>query len=165
MKSVHRYCKAKRNPDGSYLFQFKDLPVFRESFNEIIAKGREEVSVEVEIREEQQSKGRGDLRYWKGPLLEAAFTCYRELGHNLGSKADAEFLLKSVFYYDEVELVPIGTVTRRPKSLKNISEEDLVNLIEKVREFINTELEGNLMSKYEWANMLETGEIPEKYVN
>jgi len=163
MRTVHRYGKARLQKDGNYEFEFNDQKMFREVFRETIGRGKELVDIELVISREEKSKSLSDLRYWKGPLLQSAFDCYRELGFNLGSKEDAEYLLKSVFYYEEVEIYPLGNIHRKPLSLKHISEEDLVNLTEKVREFINTELNGKLMSKQDWAHMLDTGELPENY--
>jgi len=162
MKAVHRYGKAIKQKDGSYKFQFKDVAIFRESFREIVARGRDSLDIEVEIKEQQYSKTLQQLRYWKGPLLEVAYMGYRNLGYKLSGKEDAEFLLKMLFYYEEVEIFPLGRVQRKPKSLKDITKEDLIDLIDTTREFINDELGSHLMSPDEWLESKvdkETGEI------
>jgi len=162
MKSVNRYGKAFKKMDGTYWFQFKDVALFRESFREIIGRGRESLDIEVTVKEEQFNKTTDQLRYWKGPLLQVAYMGYRNLGHKLASKEDAEWLLKMVFYYEEVEIHPIGTVHRKPKSLKGISKEDMIDLIDKARDFINEELGVHLMTPDEWLESRVdqgTGEI------
>lgn len=152
MRSVKLYGKATLDKGTNrYNLTYDGIPVFKESVTEILGKGRDSFRFEMDMCEEQFNKSLSDLRYWKGPLLEIAFQCYRNLGFNLGSKEDAEYCLKSVFYYEEVEIYPLGIIQRQPKSLKYISEEDLIHLIDKSREFINTELGGQLLSKYDWA--------------
>jgi len=162
MKSVNRYGIAIKQKDGNYTFTFKDIDLFRESFRETIGRGREEVKIEIDITEQQYSKTNEQLRYWKGPLLEVAFMGYRGLGYKLSGKEDTEYLLKSAFWFKYVGKEEDSDMHRIPKSLKYISKEDFIALIDKARDFINDNLNVYLMTPEEYLEAdidKETGEI------
>ncbi len=162
MNHLTRYGKAKKQKDGKYVFEFNDKKFFQEAFSETLGRGREEVSIELEITEEQFSKTNEQLKYWKGPLLEVAYIGYRGLGYKLSGKDDAEYILKSAFWFKHVSSEEKDSIIRIPKSLKNISKQEFTQLIDNARDFINEELGVYLMSPEEWQEQLidkETGEI------
>lgn len=140
MRSLTQYGKAIKQDDGSYKFIMKDKRLFQEMFADVIARKAPEVPVEIEVKKYSRSKTTQQIRYVKGPLMQHLLNAFRQAGHDIANKEEAEYIAKINFYYRLYTNKDTGEQHKVPLSLANISKEDMTAFIENVRNYAEENL-------------------------